>query len=815
MTRRFRSRVLPVAAALSLLAGSTSALAALRPVEESTIDGGASAQLEPRIERGSLRRGDTTLRSGEYYDTYEFRAERGQRIRVTLESVDFDAYLIISDPDEEQTENDDAEEGVRNSVVEMVAPSSGRYQAIATSYESGERGSYVLTIDVQDAQESPARRGRPSRQAGGEDTPVPSRSGPVIDRSGNLRQGDEALRSGEYFDRYSFEGRAGQRVVVRLEADGFDPYVILKDPSGDQEENDDFEDSRTVSQIDFVLTESGSHEVLVTSYEAGETGDYHLTVTLEGAGARTDGRDEARPAPRPAPAPGATPRREATPVSGDESIVVEEGSLRRGDDTLTSGEFVDEYTFSAAAGQHVVVRLNSDDFDTYLIVTPPEGEQIDNDDYNGSTSVSFVETTATTAGVWTVRATSFEPGETGDYSLTMSVSNSDSFYDAGEAVALRPDGSATGSLDRDDLQRFTGEYADVYRFDGEPGRFYTVEVTTDDRELDTYLMLGRERGANLMNDDFGNSTQRSRVQFLVTQPGPVDLIVSSYAIGMTGEYDIAVSSEASPPDYHHEPSVVAGQVFGVFAGITDYSERGQTDLEYCANDARRAFDAAVDGLGMSPSHGILLQDGDATVEAFESAIRRLGDQLNYDDVLIVFYSGHGGQEDRTTLQASDPDMLDEILVLADDDLSDDSLDEILRSVERGTVLVVLDSCNSGGFAKDVISRPGRMGLFASAEDCLSIVAPEREAGGYLADFFIECIGPGRDEADTNGNRAMTVIEMCQFIAERYRTEVISDSKPPTTPRLYERTISPTEYRGYQQLLIDRGSIGPHEVLFGW
>jgi hypothetical protein len=829
MTRRVR---LPIALTLALIAGSTSAVASYRPETSARVDESGAAFLapaqpgEPRIERGSLRRGDTTLRSGEFFDTYEIRLQRGQRLRASLESDDFDAYLIVVDPDDEQHENDDAEEGSTNSMVEVEAARSGRFEVMVTSYEEGERGDYVLTLEVLDEDE-PDRPARPSRPArpDPEQPEAPRRgdrpSRAVLDESGSLRRGDEELVSGEFFDRYRFEGREGQQVVIRLEADGFDPYVILVEPSEEQQENDDWEESREISQIEYVLAESGTHEVLVTSYEEGETGSYRLTVTL-GDAVDPDAPEPERPA-RPDPdrpdravRPNPDRQREASPVSGAESITVEQGELEDGDETLESGEFVDEYAFTAAAGQHVVVRVNSDDFDTYVIVHPPEGEQLDNDDYNGSTSTSLIETTATASGEWRVSVTSFEEGETGGYEVTMSVSNSAQFYDREQAEAIsNSSGSASGSLDEDDLRRFTGEFADVYTFDGVPGRFYTVEVEGQDRALDTMLLLDREGGANLMNDDYEGSTQRSRLQFLVTQPGPVDLIVSSFEIGETGRYNIELSSQDSPPDYHHEPSVTPGRIFGVFAGITDYSERGQTNLDYCANDARRAFDAAVEGLGMDPADGILLQDGDATVDAFESAIESLGDRLDYDDVLIVFYSGHGGQTERSELQPFDPDMLDEILVLADEDLTDDSLDQTLRSVARGTVLLVLDSCNSGGFAKDVISRPGRMGLFASAEDCLSVVAPEREAGGYLSDFFVECIGTGRADADTNNNGEMTVIEMCQFIAERYRTEVTSDSKPPTTPRLYERTISPTEYRGYQQLLIDRGSIGPHEVLFGW
>lgn len=807
MPRRTAALLLALAGAAALPHLASAANAAMRP-------GDALAQARPeiteqpapRVERGSLRRGDPARPTGENYDPHEFRAQAGQRIRITMESDDFDTYLILIDPEGNRTVNDDADQdGGTNSAIDIIAAHTGRYTIHASSYAVGERGRYTLTIDVRDD----SRPARPVQA-------VQPHQGHVIERAGTLRQGDEQLRTGEYFDRYPFEGRAGQRVTVRLESTDFNPYLILKAPSEAQQENDDHRGSRTVSQIEHTLTESGTYEVLATSFASRETGRYTLTVTLEGEGTRTPPEAAPQTPPAPETSPARTPPREPAPLSGPVGVRVETGSLRRGDETLETGEYADTYRFTAEAGQHVVVRLNSSDFDTYLIVQPPEGDQLENDDYNGSTSVSFIEATAPTSGEWVVRVTSFEPGETGDYTLTMSVSNSAVFYTRQDALPIADDGRrVSGSLARSDLQRFTGEYADVYSFDGVPGRFYTAEVRTNDRSLDTYLLLERERGANLVNDDIDGSTQVSRLQFLVTQPGPVDLIVSSYAVGMTGRYTVTLTSQDQAPPHHHEPSVVPGRIYGVFAGITDYTARGQTNLQYCAQDAQRAHDAAVNGLGMSPGDAVLLLDDHATVRAFEDAITSLGPRLSHDDVLIVFYSGHGGQVERTTFQPADPDMLDEILVLADDDLTDDRLDELLRVVNAGTVLIVLDACNSGGFAKDVISAPGRMGLFASAEDCLSIVATEREAGGYLSDFFIEAIGHGRHQADTNGDGLLTVIELCQFIAERYRTEVTSDSKPPVTPRLYERTISPTQYRGYQLLHIDRGSIGPHEVLFGW
>ncbi|MEZ6235215.1 MAG: pre-peptidase C-terminal domain-containing protein [Phycisphaerales bacterium] len=773
-------------------------------------DGGGPATLN---ERGELRRGDEQLRTEEYVDVYEFRAQAGQRIRASVTSDDFDTYLIIVDPNEDQTENDDAEgASTTDSAIDMVAEVSGTYEVWVTSYEPGETGRYTVRVDVsgradrdEPAVDEPAR---PARRPEAR-PPADAEVGQVLNERGSLRRGDEQLRSGEYMDRFTFEGVAGQRAVVRLESEDFDTYLILKDPDGEQEENDDFEGETSVSQVETTLEKSGTYEVLVTSYEEGETGAYRVTVELTGGasgGSDRPGRGGARPGrnstDRPAP-----------PADAQQGVTVEQGSLRRGDNELEgSGEYFDEYTFRAEAGQHVVVRMNSDDFDTYLIVIPPEGEQLDNDDFNGSTQVSFVEATATTAGQWRVLCTSYEAGETGDYSVSMAVRNSHRFYD--DADTTRIGQSARGSLTQSDRVRDTGEFADIYRFQGQPGTFYTVDVTTNDRGLDTFLILDRERGANLLNDDFESSLQHSRVQFLATQEGPIDLIVSSYEAGMTGDYEITVESTRNVPEWHHEPSVVAGRVFGVFAGITEYGNRS-SDLEYCATDAERAYEAAVNSLGMDPSNGVLLMNDDATAGAFESAIHSLAPRMDYDDVLIVFYSGHGGQVERSAFQATDPDMRDETLVMIDQDILDDDLDQMLASVTKGTTLLVIDSCHSGGLAKDVISRPGRMGVFASAEDCLSLVATEREAGGYLSDFFIEAIGEGRTDADTDGDHRLTAIELTQFLAERYRTEVSSDAKPPATPHQWNPTVSPGDFLGYQLLQIDRGGIAPHEVLFGW
>ncbi|TPW01808.1 MAG: peptidase C14 caspase catalytic subunit P20, partial [Alphaproteobacteria bacterium] len=56
---------------------------------------------------------------------------------------------------------------------------------------------------------------------------------------GELRQGDGALPSGEFVDDYTFTGRAGQRVVIRMTSSALDPYLIFSGPNNFQRDNDD------------------------------------------------------------------------------------------------------------------------------------------------------------------------------------------------------------------------------------------------------------------------------------------------------------------------------------------------------------------------------------------------------------------------------------------------------------------------------------------------------------------------------------------------------------------------------------------------
>lgn len=100
-------------------------------------------------------------------------------------------------------------------------------------------------------------------------------------------------------------------------------------------------------------------------------------------------------------------------------LFVYEGTLAVGDSLIVgTGEFSDAFEVPVAAGQTLRAVVTSADFDTWLIVRPPTGGPLDDDDcVAGDTSSSCVTLVADTAGVVRVTVTSYRRGETGRYRL--------------------------------------------------------------------------------------------------------------------------------------------------------------------------------------------------------------------------------------------------------------------------------------------------------------------------------------------------------------------------------------------------------------
>ncbi len=196
------------------------------------------------------------------------------------------------------------------------------------------------------------------------------------------------------------------------------------------------------------------------------------------------------------------------------------------------------------------------------------------------------------------------------------------------------------------------------------------------------------------------------------------------------------------------PSVEGGTTYGVFVGITHY--RGENeDLPGTADDARNLAQSFERAGWMQRHNAVVLTDESATADRVRQAFSALAPRVGPRDMFVFFFDGHG-----------DADEID----LRGRDLTRRDLSRMLDGV-RGRSLVVLDSCNSGGFASVVRGHPTRAGLFSSRANESSSVAEEVGSGGWLAWHFRRAVDGGvRRRADGS----IDFDEVSRYVQAQYR-----------------------------------------------
>ena len=96
---------------------------------------------------GTLSSGDCRV-EGAYAEMYLLDLRNDSDVIIDLESFDFDAYLVLYDRDtgELLAENDDLNSFDSDARLSGYLP-RGRYIISATSFDVGETGQFVLTVD--------------------------------------------------------------------------------------------------------------------------------------------------------------------------------------------------------------------------------------------------------------------------------------------------------------------------------------------------------------------------------------------------------------------------------------------------------------------------------------------------------------------------------------------------------------------------------------------------------------------------------------------------------------------------------------------
>lgn len=221
------------------------------------------------------------------------------------------------------------------------------------------------------------------------------------------------------------------------------------------------------------------------------------------------------------------------------------GSLAPGDSKLSTGEFYDTYNFEGRKGQTVQIRMTSSALDPYLGLHLGDKNLKENDDA-ATGEGALITATLEEDGTYTVFATSYKPGEQGDYLVVLEGGGAGGGVSSGVASSSGP---VHGTLASGDDTLDSGEYVDKVEYPCAAGAHVSARVTSSD--FDTYVGLDVPGQDRKENDD-ASSGAGALVEGVVSQAGTCTVFVTSYKAGETGAYTLEVtgfgrSGTSGPP----------------------------------------------------------------------------------------------------------------------------------------------------------------------------------------------------------------------------------------------------------------------------
>ena len=445
-----------------------------------------------RDETGSLGANSAEDDDGKRYDAYAFRASAGERVKIDLESDDFDSFLrvgrIVNGAFVQMAENDDGGSSLNARLV-FTAPQAGEYLIRVTSYNGSAEGDYRLSME----QGPPAPTAAPVTI--GEET------------WGRLNSDSATSDSGAPADLYRFSGRAGQRVAITMKADGFDTYLELFDANHNSLATDDDSAGDLNARLTHTLAEDGDYLIEARAFSSGE-GPYTLNI------------EEIAPPPPP------------SAIAFGQTV---EGELTNSDATDDDGRRYDAFVFSGTEGQRIQAVMRSGDFDAYLQLGE-NGEEFseiasDDDGLGQGTDARLIFTLPET-GEYVLRARSWSRDAKGLYALEL--------QDLGGEPS--PGSLLIGSTVRARLTERAsitdeGIYYDAYHFKAKADE--KLRFTLIASSFDAVVEVGEEKDGDyfkLEEDDDSLSDTHARLNWTAPRDGSYVLRARSFGSNSTGDY---------------------------------------------------------------------------------------------------------------------------------------------------------------------------------------------------------------------------------------------------------------------------------------
>lgn len=383
---------------------------------------------------GSLTVSDLQWSDGARYDPYIFYGQAGQYVTITMQSTDFDSYLLLMDQAGNQLAYNDDGGGGLNAQIGMALPMTGTYRIIAKAYRSNVFGNYSLMLAGQGGI---AMTPQPMPMAAPMVTSpnqlnVLGQIGANQQVSGNLTPMDQRWDN-KPIQIWAFTCAAGQAFQMDI-LSSWDNYAMVFDPMGTAVARDDDTGEGLNARLNYTCAMTGVYRLGVTTFTSSTTpGAYTMQLQSMAMAMAPQPMPMAAPVPTAIPmagntmpqaAPSAMPLTGGIPAPGQIGQVAMgqnvQGRLETGDQQMNDGTWADVWQFNGTQGQSITIELRSEEFDTYAQLLDATGARLAEDDDSLGDLDSRITFTLPRTGMYQIVVNNFsDERRAGVYTLTL------------------------------------------------------------------------------------------------------------------------------------------------------------------------------------------------------------------------------------------------------------------------------------------------------------------------------------------------------------------------------------------------------------
>ncbi len=199
-------------------------------------------------------------------------------------------------------------------------------------------------------------------------------------------------------------------------------------------------------------------------------------------------------------------------------------------DKVRTGSHHKVYTYKMVPGRSYVIRMDSNQLDSYLRVEDSKGTQLAADDDSGGNLNAKIVFTPTKADTYRIIATTFGAGMVGNYTLTVRPSGP-------KKIVLNVNGQITNADPFDVLHQ--ASHHRLHTFKMAPGKSYNIQLTTNQFAPCVRLEDALGNQINQAVNGAGSAT----LEFTPTRAGNYRIIVTTLGANQTGNYTLTVAEQ--------------------------------------------------------------------------------------------------------------------------------------------------------------------------------------------------------------------------------------------------------------------------------